>query len=115
VRQEAVSNGEGIFRFPELSIGTYEIDAAKPGFQLFKERVDLLTGHTVDLKLQLKVGSVSESIEVTAGAALVQSSTAEVRTTIDSRAMTELPLNGRNPLDLVVLTPGADYTATGTS
>jgi hypothetical protein len=100
IRLQAVTNAEGIFRFPELPIGTYEITASKPGFQrLVNDGVDLLTAHTVDLKLQLKIGSLSESIEVTAESLLVQSSTSDVHTTIESRSMTELPLNGRNPGD----------------
>jgi hypothetical protein len=115
IRLQTRTNTEGIFRFPELPIGTYEITATMPGFQVVKERTDLLTGDALNLKLQLKVGSVSETIEVTGEAPVVQSATSEVKTTMDSRQMSELPLNGRNPLDLVVLTPGADYTATGTS
>lgn len=113
---ETASNDEGIFRFPELPIGTYEIVVSKAGFQkLLRGGVELLTGHTLDLKLGLKVGQVSESVEVTSQVPLVQTATSEVQTTIDSRAMSELPLNGRNPLNLVLLTPGADYTNTGTN
>jgi len=112
----AVTNVDGIFRYPELPIGSYELVVSKEGFQrLVRPGVDLLTGHTVDLKLRLQIGSVSESVEVKAVVPLVQSATSEVQTTMDSRAVTELPLNGRNPLELVVLTPGADFTATGTS
>jgi len=113
---ETLSSVDGIFRFPALPIGRYRITVAKEGFQrLTRDEIELLTGHTLDLKLHLKIGSLTESIEVRGDAPLVQSVSSEVKTTIDSRAMSDLPLNGRNPLELVVLTPGADFTALGTS
>ena len=114
--RETKSNEEGIFRFPDLAIGTYEIVVSKQGFQkLLRENVELLTGRTLDLKLRLTVGAVNQSVEVTGEVPAVQTATSEVQSTMDSRAMSELPLNGRNPLDLVILTPGADYTDTGTN
>ena len=59
-RFEAVTTSEGIFRFPELPIGAYELVAMKVGFQrLVRNRIDLLTGHTLELKLQLKAGQVT--------------------------------------------------------
>jgi len=110
-----VTNQEGIFRFPDLPIGTYEITVTQPGFQtLVRGSIDLLTAHTVDLRLQLQVGAVTQSVNVTTEIAPLQSASSEVQTTIDSRSMRELPLNGRNPLELVVLTPGADFTDTDT-
>jgi TonB-dependent receptor-like protein len=57
---------------------------------------------------------VNESIGVAAAAPLVQNATSEVQTTIDSRAMQDIPLNGRNPLELIVLIPGASFTSVGT-
>ena len=55
---ETKSNEEGIFRFPDLAIGTYEIAVSKQGFQkLLRENVELLTGRTLDLKLRLTVGA----------------------------------------------------------
>lgn len=113
---QAVSNVEGIFRFPDVPIGSYEIAVSKDGFQkLVRGGIDLLTGHTVDLKLPMTIGAVTQSVEVSGEVPLVQTATSEVQTTIDSRAMSELPLNGRNPLELVVLTPGAAFTSLGTS
>ncbi|HKE26642.1 MAG TPA: TonB-dependent receptor [Bryobacteraceae bacterium] len=110
------SNAEGIFRFPDLAIGTYTITVSQQGFQkLVQQGAELLTGHTLDLRLRLTLGTASASVEITGEAPLMQTATSEVQTTIDTRPMSDLPLNGRNPLDLVVLTPGADYTTTGTN
>ena len=108
------SNQDGNFWFPELRIGTYEVRVAHPGFQtLVQGSIEMLTGHTVDLKLQLRLGSVTESMDVTSAIPPMQTASSEVQTTFDSRLTRELPLNGRNPLELVVLTPGADFTDEG--
>jgi len=113
---EVVTGDDGIFRFPELPIGQYRLTVTKEGFQrLTRGEVELLTGHMVELKLHMSVGSVAETIDVKGDVPLVQTVSSEVKTTMDSRAMSELPLNGRNPLELVVLTPGADFTSLGTS
>lgn len=116
IRHETLTGSEGVFRFPELPIGSYEITITRDGFQrLHRGGVELLTGHTVSLKLKLTIGSVAETVDVRAEVPLVQTASSEVQTTFDSRATSELPLNGRNPLELVVLTPGADFTTLGTS
>jgi hypothetical protein len=115
-RHEAATTHEGVFRFPELPIGAYEVAVTHEGFQRLTRRgVELLTGHTLGLRLAMSVGSVNETIDVSAAIPLVQTASSEVQTTFDSRATSELPLNGRNPLELVVLTPGADFTTLGTS
>jgi hypothetical protein len=112
---QTFSTDAGVFHFPDLPIGNYEIKISRTGFKtLVRDSVELLTGHTLDLQLQLTVGAVTEAIEVAAAAPLIQNATSEVQTTIDSRAMQDIPLNGRNPLELVVLTPGASFTAVGT-
>ena len=112
---EAATNAQGLFRFPELPIGSYRIEVGAPGFKT-QERgpIELLTGHTVDLPITLELGEVTQRTEVVGEIPLVQTATSDVQTTIDSRSMRELPLNGRNPLELVALTPGADFTDTGT-
>ena len=112
---EAATNAQGLFRFPELPIGPYRIEVSAPGFKtLARGPVELLTGHTVDLPVALELGEVTQRTEVIGEIPLVQTATSDVQTTIDSRSMRELPLNGRNPLELVALTPGADFTDTGT-
>ncbi|HEV2232764.1 MAG TPA: TonB-dependent receptor [Terriglobia bacterium] len=111
----AVTNAEGLFRFPSLPIGGYELVVTHAGFQkLTRSGLQLLTGQSVDLHLQLTVGGTVQSVEVTASAPVVQSTSSEVQTTITSRAMRELPLNGRNALQLVTLTAGTQTTGTGT-
>ncbi|HYM12967.1 MAG TPA: carboxypeptidase-like regulatory domain-containing protein [Bryobacterales bacterium] len=109
------ANSGGLFRFADLPIGSYELTATHPGFErLVRSGLELLTGRTVDVMLQLQVGQTTELLEVTAAAPVVQTTSSEVQSSFDSRNTRELPLNGRNPLQLVVLTPGARLSSVGT-
>ncbi len=108
-----VTDANGAFQFPQLPLGTYDITATNEGFETTVRRgVEVVTGRTVDLRMAMNVGAVSQQVEVVGLTPAVQTSSAEVQATIDSRAIRELPLNGRDPLQLVVLTPGAAFTGT---
>lgn len=97
----------GGFNAPFLVPGTYTVSVEKDGFKRGVQQNLLLE---VDQKaradFQLSVGSVSETIEVTASAPLVRSESAELGEVIGTRAVRELPLNGRNFAQLVYLNPG---------
>jgi hypothetical protein len=115
LKASTATNSEGIFRFPDLPVGLYEITATREGFAtMVISGVRLLTDQTVDLSLKLRVGSTGQSIEVSAPMPLVQRATSDLGIIIDSRQMTELPLNGRNAFDLAQLTPGAIETQAAT-
>jgi hypothetical protein len=115
LRVTAVTNSDGLFRFPDLPVGPYEVTVTSQGFEtLVRRGVRLYTGQTLDLKLTLTIGQTSQSVEVTSPVPLVQTATSDVRTTVDSRQMSDLPLNGRNSFDLAVLTPGSINTDAGT-
>lgn len=112
---EAVTNSEGRFSFPELPIGEYELSVTLQGFQkLVRGDVSLITGQILDLNLPLQVGSVESTVVVTAEVPLVQTANSTVQTSMTERQVQELPLNGRNPLQLVALTAGATLTDAGT-
>lgn len=113
--QTTQANAEGLFRFPQLPIGTYELAVTHPGFErLVRAGLELLTGRSVDVTLELRVGQTTQLVGVTASAPVVQPTSSEVQTSFDSRHTRDLPLNGRNPLQLVVLTPGARISEVGT-
>ncbi len=121
VSQSSQSNSEGLFRFSSLPPGSYKLTAAKQGFQtLIQENVSLSAQETRTVPLALRVGQTQESVTVTAENAPIQLSEAKVASDISARELRELPLPGRNPLDLLVQTPGvtgvglAQQTAGGT-
>lgn len=114
-RIAATTGADGIFQCPELPIGRYEVSVTANGFQKLVNRdIDLQTNQVLSLRLVLKIGAVTESVEVTADALSVQTESSTVQTTVAARQMQELPLNGRNPLQLVTLTAGAQLTDAGT-
>jgi hypothetical protein len=115
VSRTEVSNQEGIFVFPDLPIGAYQLQISKPGFQTQKrDSIVLLTGQTLDLQISLTVGSEAQSVEVTDEAPLIQTASSSIQASVDQKQMQDLPLNGRNPLQLTTLTPGTALTTTGT-
>jgi Carboxypeptidase regulatory-like domain len=115
VSRTEVSNQEGIFVFPDLPIGAYQLQISKPGFQTQKrDGIVLLTGQTLDLQISLTVGSEAQSVEVTDEAPLIQTASSSIQASVDQKQMQDLPLNGRNPLQLTTLTPGTALTTTGT-
>ena len=109
------SNGSGIFVFPDLPIGAYTVEVSKTGFQTqHLQNIQLLTGQVLGLDINLAVGSQSLSVDVDAQAQEIQTSTSTVATSVNEKQMQDLPLNGRNPLQLTALTPGAVLTNVGT-
>jgi hypothetical protein len=115
VSRTEVSNQEGIFVFPDLPIGAYQLQIRRPGFQTQKrDGIVLLTGQTLDLQISLAVGSETQSVQVTSGAPLIQTASSSIQASVDEKQMQDLPLNGRNPLQLTTLTPGTALTTTGT-
>jgi hypothetical protein len=97
----------GAYFFPSLSIGTYRIEVTAPSFEksvLTDLRLDVATAITQNI--QVKLGAVSESVLITAEAALVETSTTSLGQVIDEKTVQEIPLNGRHFVDLSLLTPG---------
>src|SRR5438270_3959049 len=107
VHQGLVTNTDGFFHQPFLIPGEYRVSVEKAGFQKYVTnniRVDV--DQTVDLAVPLRVGEVSNVVEVSASVAQLATSSSTVSTVINSKAILDLPLNGRNPLSLAILTPG---------
>ena len=109
------SNSDGIFVFPDLPIGNYTLRASAPGFNAGSySGLTLVTGHVVDVPVKLSVGSANEQVTVSADAEAMQTSTSAVQQSVTVEQMQNLPLNGRNPLQLTTLVPGTVLTTVGT-
>jgi hypothetical protein len=105
--RETVSNELGIYTVPLLEPGQYTLTIKKPGFRTI-ERGGLVlhVNQIARMDFVMELGPVTESISVTADLPLLQAAEASLKATIDNRKIVELPLQGRNPFDLMFLAPG---------
>ncbi|MBM3785269.1 MAG: carboxypeptidase regulatory-like domain-containing protein [Acidobacteria bacterium] len=102
------TNNEGLYSAPALQPGVYNLRVEKQGFSTqVQNSVELQTAQVLSLNFSLKVGAVSETVEVQASAPVLESETTSVGTVIENKRIVELPLNGRNYLQLASLIPGA--------
>lgn len=110
IRQPVHSQApDGRYQFFALSPGFYRLTAAKQGFRtLHREGIQLRVGDRVTLDLRLELGEVSESIEVTADAPLIQASRGTVSYVAEQKKVVTLPLDGRNFVPLMALSPGVN-------
>ena len=100
----AVSTDSGDYTFPAVAPGGYNIKVEKTAFKSAStSAVEVQIQQTVRLDFTLQVGQVSESIEVSASAQMLQAENVSLGTVIENKGVTELPLNGRNYLGLVAL------------
>ncbi len=112
--REAFSNVQGVYQIPSLPIGRYKLEAVRQGFASSQvPELKLDTNQTARIDFTLRVGAVAEKVEVTAAAALIDSETSTVGQVIDNKRIVEMPLNGRNFLQLAALTAGVAPSAGG--
>src|SRR5260370_3020304 len=114
VRREAESDADGTSSIPYLAAGNYQVTISKEGFQAQQiDNVTLQVDQTARLDFSMRVGNVTETVNVSASAALLQTENASVGTVIDSGKIVELPLNGRNFIQLAQLIPGVQAGTPG--
>src|SRR5437016_9712889 len=106
--RKVVTNEQGDFNAPSLPVGEYRIAVGLTGFQ-----TKILTGLTLQVDqtaivpVVLEPGAVSQTLEVTASAPVLDSQTSSLGQVIENKRIVDLPLNGRNPFQLGVLSGGA--------
>ena len=107
---------EGSYNANLLKIGTYSVSATKQGFgKTVQASVDAAVNQSVRVDLVLKLGAASETVQVTGAAPLLQTESSSLGTVETERRISELPLNGRNFIQLAYLGPGANGGQTGTN
>ena len=114
----AITNEIGLYGFPALPAGTYNVTATKDGFQrAVRPGVELHVSDVISLNFSLQVGSAAQSVIVEGGAPLVETTSSEMGGLINSKEIEELPLNGRNYIDLSLLQAGVtnSLNSTGTT
>ncbi|MCY4596053.1 MAG: carboxypeptidase-like regulatory domain-containing protein, partial [Bryobacterales bacterium] len=101
------SNETGNYVLTALPIGRYDLTASTEGFQtLLRPNIALNAGSRARVDIELQVGSVTETVEVTAELPLLESETSSLGQAIENTTITQMPLNGRNYQELAVLTAG---------
>ncbi len=114
LRHEAQTSDAGAYTFTLLPVGRYKIEAAKGGFGTqTRPSIKLDVDQVARLDFVLKPGSVSETVEVSAAAELLDSETSTVGQVIANKSIVEMPLNGRNYLNLATLTAGTSPSVGG--
>jgi hypothetical protein len=96
----------GDFNFPDLPLGVYEVSVTKTGFQGYKGDVEVAVGKISSVPVTLGVASQTQVIEVQAAAAALETNETALNAVITTRAVQEIPLNGRDFTQLLRLTPG---------
>ena len=103
----AVSNEVGVYVLRGLAVGRYTVLAELSGFQSSKNTdIVVRVNEDVRLDISLKVGAVSEMVTVSGAASTVDTSTGTLKTVVDQERIENLPLNGRNPTQLLTLVAG---------
>lgn len=103
----AETSGEGTFILPQLEVGVYTVKITASGFKSYTAtelKIDVAKAYT--LNAALEPGGITENVTVVAGADIINSADATLSTTVNQRQIVELPLNGRNPLALILLQAG---------
>jgi hypothetical protein len=109
--RETNTSETGDYVVPLLPVGVYTVTAERQGFRLARRTdVQLNVNQVVRIDLELAVGEVTETVEVKAAAAAIDTETATVGHVVTNRQVTQLPLNGRNFLQLLFLGAGAVET-----
>ena len=117
VQRTVKSDGNGLYSFPNVPVGTYTLSASESGFQKFvQSNIVLEVGSSISINVKMQVGAASQQVEVKSESLALQTEDATFKQTIDQNAVTEMPLNGRQMTNLITLSggsapaPGGDFT-----
>lgn len=102
------TNSDGIFNAPSLTPGPYSVRVERPGFRTAQSNIDLQVQQVARVDFELQVGAVGQSVDVSAAPPALNTEDATVGTVIETRRITDLPLNGRNYLQLIALSPNVN-------
>jgi outer membrane receptor protein involved in Fe transport len=105
--RDTVTNAQGYYTFPLVPSGRYKVSVEREGFKTSERSgITLQVNQQVNVPVTLDIGQVTEQVSVSGTALLVETTSGAIRETVDHQRITELPLNGRNVLQLQSLLPG---------
>jgi hypothetical protein len=106
-KRTVITDSAGNFRFVNLIPGHYRVEVEMPNFKHYtREVIAVEVGADIRIDAKLEIGSPTEVVTVTSQTPLLQTDTASLSQVVESRTVTEMPLNGRNVMNLIALTPG---------
>lgn len=104
------SNGQGFYNFPRVPVGRYEVRAENEGFQAsVQSNIGLEMNQAARINIQLKLGDVTQTVDVESAPPLLQTDTTQLSTVLTSRTNEQLPLATRNYVQLTLLAPGSAH------
>jgi len=115
IRRVLTTSGEGMFVFPQLPPGEFSISIGRDGYKTYVSRMVLQVSQRLRLDAQLELGAVTEQITVTAPDTLIELESAALTTVIDNQQIVQLPLDGRNFLELALLAAGTSPSPQGSA
>ena len=105
------TQASGDFTFPDLAPGFYNLTVTRQGFQPFNQEIEVAVGKIASVAVTLGVAAQTQTVDVQAAAAQLETNEAVLNAVVNTRAVQEIPLNGRDFTQLLKLTPG--YNDTG--
>jgi hypothetical protein len=112
VKTATRTNDSGLYSLRFLPVGNYVIEASQAGFKSYvRKGITLSTGQVLGLDIQLEVGAVTERIDVTASASLLETRTSDVSQLVESRSIEDMPLGDRRSMNMINITGGAVFVA----
>src|SRR5581483_8049445 len=106
--QSTQSATDGSYTLPNLPVGPYRLSVTAPSFKTYTQTgIILQVGNDVQVNARLELGTVNQTVEVSANAAMVETQNTSISEVIDERRIVDLPLNGRQATDLILLAGGA--------
>src|SRR2546426_3358673 len=114
VTSTQTTTDSGLYAFSSLPVGKYTITVEKQGFKTLQKTNNVLeVGIPLTVDVALEVGQVSETVNVQGGLEQLQTANATIGNVVEQKAIEALPLNGRNPLTLLLLEPGVTQRSSG--
>jgi hypothetical protein len=110
VTRETLTDREGRFRFPYLKVGPYEVTVRLEGFKDATRALTLTVASAFELPVTLAIRSVDTNVTVTGDATVLETARSQIAGTVSQTEVRNLPMNGRNFLDLALLVPGVSPT-----
>jgi hypothetical protein len=114
LKQETTTTSAGVYTFASLPVGSYTVTVEMTGFQKWVSTKNILTvGAPIVVDATLEVGRMDQVVQVEASFARLETTSAMLSGVVSHREVAYLPLNGRNPLSLIILEPGLVQRTTG--